>query len=542
MNRLFVAGCVVVLAACQGKGGEKKAPEPSGGGVRMGVQKERPKIGGLGEKRLAGAGTDLRATADGKIVTVLLDAEKPRLEGVPQPMRLGVLWAVPTAGGEPVKLGNGVTNMPGGQLFSKDSRWAFFLAGYNAAQQSGELMAQDLQDLKTERQRLGGAVTYVVPSDDSKRVAFVDDGVLKAGPLPAGPFKPISGEVATADFAPQSGMLYFRRRVSAGGGLFQASLDDDKRPPKKLTDQVGDYELSKDGGRLAWTARETASTPRFELFTADATALKPQKLADSVLRFQLSPDGKWIVWVQGDTPTEPGELWLAAADGAGAKKIGERVNDYAFAADSTRLAFRQKFHPVSLVGEQVERVGELMLVSLPDGAVTSVQKNCANFVFSPDGKHLAFGGSVFKPAFSRDLYLLKAGAKDPVKLKEWIYEYAFAPGSDRLFFRADCTREGRACLLYSVDPTAAEAKPSQEADSVYNFRLSHEGARVAFTYAHTQGDLYDVSVLNLKTKERKTIEQDVKLPILFLEKDGSRLAYLVADKARAGVYVGSQVP
>jgi dipeptidyl aminopeptidase/acylaminoacyl peptidase len=174
--------------------------------------------------------------------------------------------------------------------------------------------------------------------------------------------------------------------------------------------------------------------------------------------------------------------------------------------------------------------------------VVSVHKNCANFLFSPDGKELAFAASVFKPAFSRDLYLLRAGVKDPVKLKEWIYEYAFTPQGDRLFYRADCTREGRACILYSVDTTAAEPKPGQEADSVFTFKLSHDGARVAFTYAHTQGELFDVSVLNLKTKERKTIEQDVKLPVLFLDKDGSKIAYLVGDKAKAGVYVASQVP
>ena len=189
----------------------------------------------------------------------------------------------------------------------------------------------------------------------------------------------------------------------------------------------------------------------------------------------------------------------------------------------------------------MEKVGELMLVELPDGAPRVIQKVCPNFVFSPDGKALAFTATIFRPTYSRDLYLMPEG-KDPVKLKAWLYEYVFSPSSDKLYFRADCTREGRSCFLLSVEVARPEAPAVEEAEAVFNFRLSSDGSRALTTYAHTTGETWDVAVVNLKTKERKTIEQDIKLPVFFLEKDGTRLAYIVGKKPRQGVFVASQVP
>lgn len=64
--------------------------------------------------------------------------------------------------------------------------------------------------------------------------------------------------------------------------------------------------------------------------------------------------------------------------------------------------------------------------------------------------------------------------------------------------------------------------------------MSQDGGRALFTYAQMQNDMFDVSVLNLKTKVRTTIEQDIHLPVHFLEADGARW-YVVAAKGRSGV-------
>src|SRR5204863_9640980 len=96
-------------------------------------------VGGIGVRIAEGLTTDLRVSPDNKIAAYLKESQKPRLEGVPPTMRVGELWVVPTAGGEPKKLGNGVSNFPGGYLFTPDSKWVLELVGYNAAAQAGEL-------------------------------------------------------------------------------------------------------------------------------------------------------------------------------------------------------------------------------------------------------------------------------------------------------------------------------------------------------------------------------------------------------------------
>src|SRR5262249_12403338 len=171
--------------------------------------------GGLGRALASGDAADLRLTPDRKVATYLTQADKPRLEGVPQQMVIGTLNAVSLQGGASRRLGSGVTNLPGGYLFSPDSRWAVFLSGYNAADRSGELNLLDLRDAADKPHKAGSQVTYMLVSPDSRWLAFVDGGLLKAGPLPEGPFKELAGEVSTTEFTPNSETLLVKRKISA---------------------------------------------------------------------------------------------------------------------------------------------------------------------------------------------------------------------------------------------------------------------------------------------------------------------------------------
>jgi hypothetical protein len=190
----------------------------------------------LGERRLEGAAQELRASPDGAVLTVLLEAQKPPITGVPPPMRLGALWAVPARGGKPQKLGHGVTNMPGGWLHTADSRWVLFAAGWDPAQQVGELYVQDAKNLEAERQRVSAKVNYFVPSDDGSQLAYIEGGVLHAGKLPAGPFPQLAGEVSTAEFSADGRYLYFKRRFSSAGGLYQV---EGRAPPAEAAGRPG---------------------------------------------------------------------------------------------------------------------------------------------------------------------------------------------------------------------------------------------------------------------------------------------------------------
>lgn len=543
MKRWIVCAAVLALA-CKGKPKDDAATGPSaplrtgltGSRVMMNkVMQGEAGVGGVGVKLADGLGIDLRATANGRFLTWLLEAEKPRLEGLPPPMRVGVLWTVAAEGGAARKLGNGITNMPGGYLFSPDGRWVLFLAGYNAAEQTGELRVADLNNALAAPERLGGRVSYMLASPDSTQVAFVDEGVLRVGPLPTGPYQQVAGEVATAEFAPDSSTLYFRRRVANAGGLYQVPLKDVGKPPRKLADQVGDFRLTPDGKTVAYASRPSAGSSTYELFVADSTTLKAKQVARNVINFRFSFDGKLLAHNEGLSPEDPGDLFVGPFSGGEAKKVGVKVRDFQFSPDSKSIAYREGY---------ADSEGELA-VSVLDGSTPpkKLARRCRSYVWSADNQKLALTVKVMKPIISVDLLVYKVGDEAATKIKQWVYDYDFTPQSDRLLFRTDCIRDGRSCDLLSLELNDLKVPPKKLIEAMSGFRISEDGGRVLVTYARAQtGDFYDVAVFNLKTSERRTLDQFIKLPALLLAKDGGRVGYLVAEQGKSGVYVADKVP
>ncbi|MGZ3461335.1 MAG: gliding motility protein, partial [Archangium sp.] len=246
IRRSVMAGALMALALV----GCKRSGDKGGGG--QGSARAGAAVGGLGAMLAEGPAEDLRVTEDGQFATYLTKTRKPMVEGIPPPMRLGELNVVPVTGGVPRRLGDGVTNYPGGLLFTPDSKHVLYLTGYNVASQSGALNVFALSNPSAEPQKLGDAVTYFLPSPDGKKLAFVDSGVLKLGPLPAGPFRQVAGEVSTAGFSPDGATLFFKRKLAAAGGLLAVPVEapqGKQGEPRKLADQVGDYVLSPDSKR-----------------------------------------------------------------------------------------------------------------------------------------------------------------------------------------------------------------------------------------------------------------------------------------------------
>lgn len=535
--RLGIAVAVLVLAGCKNKGAEDPKIEISGSRVSLNkVMRGEAGVGSLGVKLVGGIGIDLRATSDGQHLTWLQDAEKPRIEGLPPPMRVGVLWTVASKGSDARKLGNGVTNMPGGYLFSPDGRWVLLLAGYSAAEQSGELRVADLADASAAPERVGGRVTYMLASPDSKQLAFVDDGVLRAGPLPKGPFHEVAGQVATAEFSPDSSTVYFRRRVANAGGLYQVKLADAGKPPRKLADQVGDFRLTPDGKTIAYAARPSAGSPSYELFIADTTTLKAKNLARNVINFRFSPDGKLIAHNEGLSPEDPGDLYVADhASATEPKPLGAKVKDFQFSPDSKSVAFRENYN---------DNEGDLAVAVIgSDAAAKKISRRVRSYSWSDDNLKIAFTIRVVKPITSVDLVVWRVGDEEATKIKQWVYDYDFTPQSDRLLFRTDCSREGKSCDLLSLDLADLKVPPKKLVEAMSAFKVSESGQRVLITYSRAQtGDFYDVAVLNLKSNERKTLEQFIRLPAMFLDKEGGKVGYVVAEQNKSGVYVADQVP
>lgn len=557
MRRVACWACcsllVLPIAGCDKRGaGGGGAPTPGGPKtIRQSLEKPARQPS-AGVRKLEGNATELRASPDGKLVTVILDGEKPKIDGVPPTMRQGALWAVPTGEGAPVKIANGAVNVPGGQLFTSDGRYLLALGAYDPTQQSGELLLQDLSDLSKERERLAANVTYMKPSEDGTRLAWVNGGVLFEGLLPSGPFRQLAGEVATAEYAPNGKHLYFRRKSVAGGGVFQLDLAVEKPTPKRFVDAVGEYAISLDSKWVIAMARTNPRMFGFELFVADAETLKAVKLGEDVMRFAISRDGLWVARMQvpksvtanaSANDLQIGELWLTRMGKPEGRKVGDKVREFEFTKDSKRLIFRDNYQVLALLGGKYdEKVGDLTVVQLPDGAPKVLQKRSPNYEVAPDGVTLAYTARIEKPEYSRHLFVLKDGA-EPVKLQEWLYDYVFSPSGDRLFFRANCTREGRSCdLLVQELATLGTEKPKKAQQNTFNFKLSDDGSRVLTTSPHMTDELFDVWITNLSTGESKLLDQYATQPVHFLSKDGTRIAWVIAEKKTAGVYVVNGLP
>jgi hypothetical protein len=532
MNRRSVmAGALVALALVGCKRGEDK-----GGGGGQGKARSGAAVGGLGVLLAEGPAEDLRVTEDGQFATFLTKTRKPTVEGIPPQMRLGTLNVVPVTGGTPRQLGDGVTNVPGGMLFTPDSKHVLYLTGYNLANQSGALHVLALSDPSAEPKKLGDSVGYFLPSPDGTRLAFVDGGVLKLGTLPSGPFRQVGGEVSTAEFSPDGKTLYFKRRLAAAGGLLAVPVEETAgKPaePRKLADQVGDYVLSPDSKRVAYQVRNPALAGMYDLYLAEVPELTGRKLATGTTAFAFSPDSKWLARNDGGKPEVPGDLYVGPASGEPGRKVGERVKELAFSPDSQALGFLAKY-------DLPAGAGLMGVVALPDGEPKLVGSRVPNFTWGKDGKYVAFLSRFLKPIYSVDLMLYQVGAEKAEKAHPGVFGYGFAPGA--LVFRAGCIREGRACDFKALPlPRDAQEQPRTWLQGIYSYKLSDDGNRILTTSARMDSDTFDVAVYDVKTQARKTLDQGAQLPAYFAGQNDS-LAVYVLKGANAGVYVAPAQP
>jgi hypothetical protein len=501
------------------------APSPTG---------RAPAGAGQGLLLDAGRAADLRLTSDGRFATYLMNGQKPRLDGVPPQMLLGELRVVPVEGGAPRKLGDSVTNVPGGLLFSADSRYALYLTGYNPASQSGTLNVATLDDAKAEPAVLGTAVSYMLPSPDGTKVAFVDGGKLKLGPLPAGPFVDVAAEVSTAQFTADGKALLFKRRLSAAGGLAVVTVDKPEAAPRKLADQVGDYSVSPDGQRVAFQVRSESVRGLYDLYLAELPAEKPKRLAVASQSFGFSPDGKWLARSENGKPDVPGDLYVGPAAGGPGRKVGERVETFAFSPDSQAVGFLDKY-------DVTARAGLMAVASLPDGAPKRVGDRVPNFVWGSDARYVAFLSRFLKPEYSVDLMLYPLGAEKAEKVHRGVFGYGFMPGNGQVVFRSNCIRNGRACDFKALE-LPQKAEPQTWLQGIFSYKLSTDGKRVLATYARMDSDTYDIAVYDAKTQARKPLDQGVQVPVYFGGKEDSRAVYIIAQGPKAGVYSVSALP
>ncbi len=532
--RVRVKVAAAVLAALLGckKGGE------GGGGV------DSRGIRSAGSSVSAGIAADLRVTPDRKQITFLTDAMKPRMDGIPPQMLLGVLQVLPVGGGKPRRLGSGVTNVPGGYLVSPDSRWALYLEGFNAAAHAGVLHAVDIQDPSSDPVKLDPEVTYLLPSPDSAWLAYVKAGVLKVGKLPGGPFREVAGEVTVAQFSPDSSFLAFKRTQSAAGGLGLVKVAGSE-PLKKLADQVGDYAFSPDSKRIAFAVRSTTTPGTYDLFSASVGDAKAQKVATACSGFAYSPDGRWLARTEGARVVEAvnfvGDLVVGPAEGSAGNKVAVSVNGtgFGFSPDSTQIAALEKFDFT-----KGREWGSLVLVGLKEGKPKELAKRVKTFLWAPDSKSLALQPIEFSQEYgpSANLFIYRAGEEAPKQVLTGVWGYSYDPKSRYVLARNGCSRGGaggspRACDLLSIDLSKPELASKKLVEGIYSFKTTPDGEKILVTYAEIGPDTFNVATYDVASGARKTLDQHILLPALFAGEGNDRVAYVVAERSRAGVYL-----
>ncbi|HVE81462.1 MAG TPA: gliding motility protein [Myxococcales bacterium] len=535
-GRIAGAGMAAALVALVLVTGCSKSGGSGGGAARRGV----------GQAVSPGHVSDVRLTPDGQTAVFLVDGQKPRLDGIPPMMLLGRLRAVRVDGSADRELGGGVTNVPGGFVLSRDSAWVAFLASYQPANQTGTLMVADLRDPKGTPVRVADGVSYAVLSPNSKWLAYVAGGVLRAGPTGEGPYAEVAGEVALADFAPSSAFLVARRKGAAGGALLKVDVGQ-WQSPKKLADQVGDFAVSPDSARIALGARSPRVPAAYDLHVASAPQFTPAKVADSVGAFAFSADSQYLARIQGQPPgpDQVGDLYVGPADGSGGHLVAARAHEFTFAPDSRGIGYIAAYRTQS-------QAGTLGVAPLPEGKPRDLGDLVPNFVWSGDGKAVAYLERFLRPIFSVDLMLYRLGDPAPVKVQQGVYGYAFTPDGKRLLYRTACIRDGRACDLFSRDLDAPyrtddagmlESRGKKMAEGVYGyFKAAEKAPRALVTFARIDSPLYDVGVVNLETGQYKTLEERVLLTPAFANGEGTRVVYAVAERAHPGVYVADKVP
>lgn len=524
------AGLAVALVGCPAK---PEAPA-------------KPLVGGLGRQLVAGGGADLRLSRDGAWATFLKNPVRPSLEGVnPDSINpkaaVGELLAVPLRGGEARSLARSVPNKPGASLFSPDGKWLLFLTDFDLSAGAGTLRTVAL-DAAGESETRGTAVSFVTVSPDGRFFAFVDAGVLKLAPLQkASTARSVAEDVSTAKFALGGTRLVALRRAAAGGGLLVARTEGGAA--SKLAERVADYELSADGGHLAFTQASPLARDVWDLFVASLDGTPPVKAASGVGLYGFSPDGRWLGRIEGKRNAlgrvVVGTLQVGPASGGQAHPVGTKVGRFGFAPDGSAVWALDGYN------EQHDR-GTLLVAELPSGKVHTLTERAHTGEWGKDGRFLAFNVEVIQPLPSMDLYLYVRGEEQAFRVKEGVYGFGIVPG-DVLLFRSECLRQSqrdqpRACWLSELDLTRPHQPPKQLLEGIYSFKASETGERLLVSYARLDSDTYDTAVYNRRTQERKTLDTFTLLPALFADPAGQRVVYLVSEKDRSGLYLCDQGP
>jgi hypothetical protein len=374
--------------------------------------------------------------------------------------------------------------------------------------------------------------TYFRFSPDSARLGYVARGDLHLVELETGADRLLVPQTSTFSFASNGKRLLARRPSAAGGTLFLCDLAGGA--PRKLGDNVGEYEFSPDGASVGFTARSGGPAEPYALFLSRADEIVPRKVGDGVSAFLFSPDSRFVAYIDGLTPTKMlGSLEVASVSGGPSRKLGEDVVEQRFSPSSSGIAFRESHE---------DKAGRkwmtFKVAALPGGDVKVLGENVPNFLWSFEGGELAFLKRVLKPDYSVNLMVYRLGTEAPRQVDRGVFGYQYAPGDRALWYRTRCIRNGRECDLMSVKVSGDEA-PVRVVQGIWSFRPNRTGERLLLTYPRLDTEAAaDLGILDVgANKPSRGIDVHTLPGATFADDAGTRVVYIVSQRNREGVYV-----
>ena len=508
-HRLLIAAALVAGAACT-----SREPAPTGLGVR----------------RAAAAARDLAATADGAWVAWLDGCADARARSLPLGTATCDLRVVPATGGDPVLVAQATTSLPGAVLASPTGAEVAAVAGYDYAVGAGTLV---VWRAGAGPRALAEGVTFHGYGPDGT-LGYIAGGELYLATPGGAPAKVagVSGATSFELAGPGEGLaaLVRRRGVSGGELLAVPPRSDSGAVPAAVpvAGKVGDYGFGR--GRLYAFTRMEADGARLELSEARPAA-RPTPLAKAVRVFAFAPQGEAIAYVAEASPGKQGNLHVRAAGGA-ERALAREVGEFRWAARAPRLAWLEEYDPRV-------RSGTIGAGGL-DAPRRTFGKNVSDLELSADGRFVAFLQHSTRGGYSVDLLLADVTAPEgtaPRRIAQGSFGFSFSPDGKWLYYRTRCERNGEACDLERTEVAAPAAKPELVAEGVKSFEYApHAPGRLLLTWKRMDRDALDVGVW----EPGRLVRVDTHVrpgSARFLGRDARRLAYVVVQEKRAGVYV-----
>jgi hypothetical protein len=523
-----VAAAVALAVAALSAAGCSK---PGGGGAPG---------GGLGKLVHAGPVRVLSPAPDGSALAFLDGCADVKATFLPPGTGRCDLRVVPTVGGGAAKVASGVMTLPGGLSWRPDGKALAAMADHDLANGAATLVlwrdgaTRPLADGVTFQGFAGngelgfvakGTLSILLPQESAPRALPGGDRVAS--------FDVTSFEYAECNAKVRAGVRLVARRTQAAGGELLAADCSLARLEPLDRGPVGDYGFSKLGLNLAWlSGGKDGQTLR----TLQIVQAAPRDVAKGVQSFAFGAAGSYLAWIADAVPGRQGNLHYGrhAVGGWEDVVLAKEVGEFRWAEKTPRLAWLEGYDPRVRAG----RLG----VGGEHLPTRTLAQNVSDVEISALGMQVAFLQHTTRGGYSVDLGLAQidpAGASTATTVARGVFGFAFSPDAKWLYYRTRCTRNAEACDLERVPAggLAPGAKPEAIAPGVKSFEFDpRDPSRLLVGWQRQDLVALDIGVWEQGKLTR--VDQGV-LPgsARFLGPDSRRLAYVVIQPKRQGVYV-----